>query len=247
MTIATKVRKALTEVPVEIERVVRRRYPDFVWKASVSELGQQVPVFMFHSVNANVLERQLMFLRDNGYETLDLESFMKFLNGKHSLRKPSVLLTFDDGDRSWYEIAYPLLQKYQFQAVGFLVPAYITGASAAGPWLSWSEVLEIEQSGVMQFESHTAYHDRVFVSPRLVDFFHPKYAQNPLGLDTPWIEKNGCYSNQLDLGTPLFRSDSRYAGLRRFIDDRELRRACVCWVQSQGGKHFLNEHGGVAI
>ena len=234
-----KIVKAARELPIEARRLLSGRYPNFVTSSGNKSLGQQVPVFMFHSVERDLFDAQLNFLRCNQYQTLTLSAFMAFLRGDRQLDGPSVLLTFDDGHKNWYEVAYPLLQSYGFHAVGFLVPTFIQEQPAATAWLSWPEVIEMEQSGVMTFESHTARHDQIYVGPTLVDFFHPHYDHNPLGLDVPWIDEGQAYSNRLRWGTPIYEHTSRYAGRRRFLDDVGVRQVCVEWVERHGGQAFF--------
>ena len=242
-TIISKISKGLQEVPIELQRLIKSQYPAFVTDRNVAFLDAQVPTFMFHTVNRLGLETQLEFLKINGYQTLTIQTFMAFLQGEIELKEPAVLLTFDDGEKSWYEVAYPLLKRYGFHAVGFVVPYHIKEqpepANGKKGWLSWSELLEMEQSGVFEFESHSFYHARIFVQPKLVDFFHPKYS-NSWNLDIPWIENNGTYTNQLEWGTPIYSNAPRLAGLPRYIDDEKVRHACISFVESQGAAEFFN-------
>jgi hypothetical protein len=239
MTLMLKLTKGLKEIPIEAKRLLRHSYPPFVLANKPNPLRDEVPVFMFHSVERETFTAQLDFLAQNHYQTLTLPAFMAFLNGKQQLDRPSVLLTFDDGHKNWYGVAYPLLRKYGFHAIGFLVPTFIRQQPTPGAWLSWPEVLEMEQSGVMHFESHTAHHDQVFVAPQLIDFYHPSYNQNPLGLDTPWVNEGASYTNRLRWGTPIYAHASRYSGQRRFLDDARVREACISLVNEHGGEPFF--------
>jgi peptidoglycan/xylan/chitin deacetylase (PgdA/CDA1 family) len=239
MTVMLKLTKGLKEIPIEAKRLLRHSYPPFVLANKPNPLRDEAPVFMFHSVERETFAAQLAFLAQNHYQTLTLPTFMAFLSGKQRLERPSVLLTFDDGHKNWYEVAYPLLRKYGFHAIGFLVPTFIKQQPTPGAWLSWPEVLEMEQSRVMHFESHTAHHDQVFVAPRLVDFYHPTYNHNPLGLDTPWVNEGASYTNRLRWGTPIYTHASRYSGQRRFLDDVRVREACMSLVNEHGGEPFF--------
>lgn len=234
-----KLKRACRELPVELRRFLGGRYPGFVTARNPRSLGQEVPVFMFHSVENEQFSSQLEFLARNGYQTLTLNSFLKFLRGECELDGPSVLLTFDDGHESWHRTAFPLLRKHGFHAVGFLVPNFVREKSDGTPWLTWDQVREIEQSGTMTFESHTANHDKTFVTPDLVDFFHPSFETNPLGLDTPWIHDGGEYTNKLKPGTPVYGNSPRLAGKLRFIDNPEVRKGCTDFVTNQGTTGFF--------
>lgn len=239
MSSTLKLKRACRELPIELRRFLRNRYPRFVTARNPRPLEQEVPVFMFHSVEREQFSTQLEFLARNGYRTLTLDSFLSFLRGEHRLDGPSVMLTFDDGHESWHRIAFPLLLKHGFHAVGFLVPNFIRKQKDQTPWLTWTQIREIEQSGTMSFESHTANHDKVFIAPDLVDFFHPSFETNPLGLDTPWVHDGGSYTNKLKPGTPVYRNTSRLAGKLRFMDNLEVRNGCTDFVNNNGGTEFF--------
>jgi peptidoglycan/xylan/chitin deacetylase (PgdA/CDA1 family) len=240
--IIEKVIKASREIPSEMGRFVDGKYPSFVADGSLTSLDNEVPVFMFHTADAVALKQQLEYLKTNDYQTLDLKTFMAFLKGDIQLEKPSVLLTFDDGEKSWYEVAYPLLKQYGFNAAGFVVPSYIQAErqekQGTKTWLSWAELVEMDQSGIIEIESHSYFHARVFVEPKLVDFFNPQSADS-LGLDVPWICDRGNEVNQLELGTPIFRYAPRLVGQPRYFDSPDVREACVAWVKSQGDAAFF--------
>lgn len=239
---SARLRRAVVEAPMEIRRFTAGAYPRFVLERRPKPLMDRVPAFVLHTVDEVRLSRQLEFLRANGYQTLTLEQFMAFLAGALRLSGPSVLLTLDDGDRSWYDVAYPLLKRYGFTAVGFVVPRCVReepGERGARGWLSWSEIQEIEDSGVIDFQSHGHFHDKIFVGPELTGFYHPRYPVDTLGLSVPWTKRNGSYTNDLQYGTPLYRMAPSMLGHLRYLEDERLREECVDWVQSQGSERFF--------
>lgn len=106
-------------------------------------------------------EKQLEFLKKNGYKTLsfsDLEFY-------HTMdpRTPKVMITFDDGYDDNYKIVFPLLKKYNFTAVIFLVSKMkrnewgIAEGEPALDLLSDEQILEMSQYGI-EFGSHTQTH-----------------------------------------------------------------------------------------
>ena len=236
MGLRDKIAKAWQELPIEAGRFLNGRYPRFVASPSNRPLAQEVPVFMFHSVQLGLFERQLTYLKRNGYRTLTMGQFMGFLRGDAPLEGPSVLLTFDDGHKSWFEAAYPLLRACGFCAAGFLVSGRIKDEPDAGPWLSWPEILEMQQSGVMTFESHTSRHEQVFVGPELRDFFHPGFSRSDLALEIPWVDDERGYNDLLRWGTPIYTHASRLAGSPRLLDNAGVRDACIRWVEQNGGE-----------
>ncbi len=239
-----KIIKGISEVPLEVARFARGQYPSFVMSSRPPPLEQEVPVFMFHDVSERLFESQLAYLRANDYRTLTMPEFAALLKGDFAVQGPSVLLTFDDGHKGWHSTALPLLKKYGFSAVGFLVSSFIREEAAGeSPWMSWREVREIADSGAMTFESHTAFHDRVFIGAEPADFYRPGLFSNPLGLDEPWIGMGDGYTNRLQPGTPIHRYSPRLIGHLRFFDSQDVRQACVGHVKAHGGESFFQRRG----
>lgn len=100
------------------------------------ETAESIPVFMYHyfyskekgetAANGNWLEVKdfedhLQYLKENKYKTLYMEDVERFLDQKVRLPKNSVSITIDDGSKSVYKYAYPLLKKYDAKATLFLI------------------------------------------------------------------------------------------------------------------------------
>ena len=60
-------------------------------------------------------------LYDEKFKTITLEEIEQYVNGKISLPRKSILLTFDDGYEEMYKYVYPILKKYNLSAVVFLI------------------------------------------------------------------------------------------------------------------------------
>jgi len=70
-------------------------------------------------------EKQMKYLHEEGYVTLTLKDVIDFYYNDKVLPEKSVLLTFDDLYKSILLYAYPILKKYHFHAVGFVVKDWI--------------------------------------------------------------------------------------------------------------------------
>lgn len=69
-------------------------------------------------------EKQIEYLKKN-FNIIDLQSCLDFLYGKRQLSPNSVLLTVDDGYQDFYNIAFPILKKYNAPATVFLTVDFI--------------------------------------------------------------------------------------------------------------------------
>lgn len=138
----------------ELSFYLRNGYPPFVTKIDPDPIKDFIPVFISHKVNKSEFEEKLFFLRENGYRTITCNELLSFIQGSYSLTGPTVCLTFDDVHKSFYEVAFPLLKKYQFTAVAFIVPTFVGQLN----WITWQGIEEMHRSGIVDFQSHTLEH-----------------------------------------------------------------------------------------
>ena len=124
-----------------------------------------VPVLNYHQIeekDGNPLtlwpdqfEAQMAYLSSEGYTTITIDEMMDaFENGTPLPEKP-VIITFDDGYADNYEYAYPILKKYGFKATIFLIYDF---TNTYPNYLTWDQIAEMKESGLIRFESHTMTH-----------------------------------------------------------------------------------------
>lgn len=68
---------------------------------------------------------QMAYLYENKYHTLTLSEVIDYYYSDAKLPEKSILLTFDDCYQSIGLYAYPVLKKYQFHAVAFVVTGWL--------------------------------------------------------------------------------------------------------------------------
>lgn len=126
---------------------------------------QTVPVLTYHKLSRNGtpdamtvreadFESQMRFLRENGYRVISLDDLFEFLQFRRQIPARSVVITFDDGWRSVYDIAWPILRKYGYPATLFVYTDLIVGSRET---LSWGQVLELSRNG-FDIQSHSKTH-----------------------------------------------------------------------------------------
>ena len=85
------------------------------------ELKEDNPEFIN---DISSFEKQMKYLHDHNYKSLTLDEFYKWKKGEIKVPRKSVLITIDDGNLSNYMYAFPILKKYNMNAVVFYVGAY---------------------------------------------------------------------------------------------------------------------------
>ena len=124
---------------------------------------QTVPILSYHRFGAGngkltvakrQFEEQMRYLKTNGYRVIPLQQVFAFLRGEAEIPRRSVVLTIDDGYRSVYHIAFPILKKYEFPATIFIYTDYIGNGG-----LNWRQMSEMEASGLITFQGHSKTDD----------------------------------------------------------------------------------------
>lgn len=105
-------------------------------------------------LTAAAFEEQLRYLRQHNYRILGLDEVATILAGDAPIPPRAVVLTIDDGYRSVYEVAWPLLRKYRAPATLFIYNDFIGGGSA----LNWDQLREMQASGLVVLGSHGKSH-----------------------------------------------------------------------------------------
>ena len=103
-------------------------------------------------VTRTTFERHLEYLAAH-HDVVTLDDLREWLLARRQFSRIPCVVTFDDGWRDNYEVAFPLLQQYGLPATIFL----ITDKIASPEMVSWEQVHEMEQAGI-QFGSHTVTH-----------------------------------------------------------------------------------------
>jgi len=126
----------------------------FTWGGLKTNGYQTVPILTYYRfskqrIDASVVSekafiRQMKFLKDNDYRVISLDRFLDFLEFKSQLPEKSVVLTFDDGWCSFYNIAFPILRGYGFPATLFVRTDFIGEEKA----MSWGQISELEKNGI---------------------------------------------------------------------------------------------------
>ncbi len=70
---------------------------------------------------ASMFESQLQWLVEEGYYYPSYAELSAYIAGTHSLPAKSVILTFDDGDSTFFDVVKPLAEKYQVPVTGFII------------------------------------------------------------------------------------------------------------------------------
>ena len=135
---------------------------------------ERLPILMYHriaplpgsernryTVTPEAFDRQMRLLSESDAYTIRIEQWRNAMHSRHPLPGRPVLLTFDDGYQDFPEFAWPILRRYRFSAMLFIVADRIGQASdwndePAG-LLNFNQIQELSASGI-EIGSHTCTH-----------------------------------------------------------------------------------------
>lgn len=141
-------------------------------KLSSNKVRGDATIFIYHhfdderypttNVPLNNFEEQMAFLADNAYNVIPLAELVGLLMEKKPLPEKGAVITIDDGYRTVYTKAWPILKKYGFPFTVFL---YIKGVDRGYKnYLTWEQVKEMQEAGV-DFQDHGFSHHHLANKP----------------------------------------------------------------------------------
>jgi peptidoglycan/xylan/chitin deacetylase (PgdA/CDA1 family) len=222
--------------------LLRTRYPRFVF--GLPPAAGDIPVFLFHDVETEAFARQLDFLRVNGYRTLALDEFLAVASRKSGPRPArQVLITFDDARLNFYQSALPALRATRSHATVFAPTLWMGTTRPPGTerFMSWEQLEECRDSGVVDVASHAHRHALVFDSDRLAGFATPGLLARHDIYDWPMRhDGSGDRLGRPAPGTPLYSATPLLSARTRYLESAALRDACIALVERMGAADFFS-------
>jgi peptidoglycan/xylan/chitin deacetylase (PgdA/CDA1 family) len=139
-----------------------------------------LPILMYHSISNDpepgvpayykmntdpaLFEQHLRCLNAKGFRSVSLDEAVRLLQQGWPKEERRVAITFDDGFRNFYDVAFPLLKKYGHVATVYLPTGFI-GENRQSfqnkECLTWQEVRTLCAYGI-RIGSHTVNHSVLY-------------------------------------------------------------------------------------
>jgi peptidoglycan/xylan/chitin deacetylase (PgdA/CDA1 family) len=223
----------------------------------------EIPVVMYHSVNnsqnnyplsglsffTKELIAHLRFFYNSGYECISLSDLIqRALEGKLGKTRLAAL-TFDDGFLDNYLYVTDILNDFTAKGTIFVNPGHASKGSArtlatvpdAWGYLNFDEMRLLEQSGILEIQSHTFSHEDIFLTDRLIDLYTPEkfnlyywlvWKINP-HLRAEWSGDVTRFKDIIPNGYPIFEY-GRCLRSKEFFPTNEFIEQCVQLYKSKG-------------
>ncbi len=105
--------------------------------------------YSYQKIGKTKFEEQMRYLHSEGYNTICFEDLEKPLPDK------AIIVSFDDGFRTVYENAMPIMNRYGIKGTVYLPTAYI---GENEKFITWDMARKMKESGLWSFAAHTHNH-----------------------------------------------------------------------------------------
>lgn len=227
-----------------------------------------LPIVMYHSVGPKVakgnlltvstdtFEKQMSFLKRHRYNVVRLEVVRDYILGKKKVSGRTIALTFDDGYKDNYTYAFPILKKYNFPATVFIIVSEVGRPDR----LSWEEIKEMQDSGLITFGSHTFTHpfldnlkstqdlkreisgSKIALEEKLgkpVEIF--SYPSGRFNAQVIQVVKDAGYQEAVVTNPGKKLPDNNVLALKRLRISENSRSMFIFWFETTGYYNFIRE------
>ena len=197
-------------------------------------------------------------LASDGYRTVGLAELYGHMAGRRPLKGRCVVLTFDDGYLDNWVNAVPIMRRYGMTGTVYVTPEFVEDSDRVRPqadrsrqasddaegFMSWGELRQAQEEGVLDVQSHALTHTWFYSGPRLVDVHRPR-RPDPY----PWLAWNARRDRKpyyltedqqayVPWGRPVFEHEKSLV-VRRFEPDASAMAAIEEWVAEHGGADYF--------
>lgn len=138
-----------------------------------SQSAEEIPIIMYHQISENksiwgdyviplsVLEEDFQYMKNNNINPISFEQLRLYVEKGEKLPENSVIITFDDGERSFITKVLPLLEEYSYPAnmniVGSLVELYTENGETDDryAYLNENDVKELARNDLITLGCHS--------------------------------------------------------------------------------------------
>ncbi|GHV16778.1 hypothetical protein FACS189425_01690 [Clostridia bacterium] len=151
--------------------------------AMPAPLPVKVPIILYHNIKEQLdpeddvllnitpenFEMHMETLKNKGYNPISFYEYYDLVVKKVPLPDNPIIISFDDGYENNYTYAFPTLEKLDMKATIFVVTDRMGAPAGNGviyPHFTWEQAREMQNSGIIDIESHSDTHGNMFAMPK---------------------------------------------------------------------------------
>jgi peptidoglycan/xylan/chitin deacetylase (PgdA/CDA1 family) len=129
----------------------------------------QVIIFCYHrlvdkvrypgtEITPAAFEAQMKELKDRGITVIPMQDLLAWKRGEKNIPPRCAVISFDDGWKSQYEVAWPIMKKFGYPFTMFIYTEGVRGGSlGGGEAITWEQLADMRDNGV-DIQAHSATH-----------------------------------------------------------------------------------------
>jgi len=137
-------------------------------KQVVDQTAQTI-IFCYHGLVEKVrypgtqitpaaFEAQMKSLKDRGITVIGMQDYLAWRRGEKNIPPRCAVISFDDGLKSQYEVAWPIMKKYGYTFTMFIYTEGVRGGLfGGGEAITWEQLSDMRDNGI-DIEAHSATH-----------------------------------------------------------------------------------------
>lgn len=110
--------------------------------------------FSYQKKELRSFKNEMLYLKNNS-DKYDVISFSDYLYNNFDRKKNNIIISFDDGFKSVYEKAFPLLKDLGFKFTIYIATSLVNSSNR---YLSTKNIKEMVRTGLLEIGSHTHTH-----------------------------------------------------------------------------------------
>ena len=142
--------------------------PAKISKPVVDQTAQTI-IFCYHrlvdkvrypgtEITPAAFEAQMQQLKDAGITVISMQDLLAWKRGDKNIPPRCAVISFDDGWKSQYEVAWPIMKKFGYPFTMFIYTEGVRGgALGGGEAITWEQLADMRDNGV-DIEAHSATH-----------------------------------------------------------------------------------------
>ena len=138
-------------------------------KKPVVDQTAQVLIFCYHrlvdkvrypgtEITPAAFEAEMKELKDKGITVISMQDLLAWKRGEKNIPPRAAVVTFDDGWKSQYEVAWPIMKKFGYPFTLFIYTEGVRGGTlGGGEAITWEQLADMRDNGV-DIQAHSATH-----------------------------------------------------------------------------------------
>src|SRR5438270_3629563 len=109
-------------------------------------------------ITPQAFEQQMQELKNRGITVISMQDFLAWKRGEKNIPPRSAVITFDDGWKSQYEVAWPIMKNFGYPFTMFIYTEGVRGGHfGGGEAITWEQLAEMRDAGI-DIQAHSETH-----------------------------------------------------------------------------------------